>query len=369
MISVGEQLAAAITGGSFRSYYVADVIVDGQVVLSNQPLAQCQLDADTSRQIVTQGTATFVWADDQGGSILPETVTSWFTPFATYLDVSYVVEVGGFRAQVLRGRFKLVGVSDPQSRVVKFQDRLLTVGSSLTLKLADLFYVTSRERFAAPSTPSDLSSVYAEIGRLTGLPVIVSVPDAAITRSVTYDENRLDAVLELAKILDGHAYVTPDGGVSIAPNQWGPPVTGLSMGAQGTIHRADPDDMTDSRVYNQVVVRSWDDQQATILATAEVEAGPLRYGGPMGRVPYFAASQYVVTKEQAQEYADALLPQVSVMPAVTYTIQCAPDPRLEVWDVVTVTTQDDTFEARISKIILPGTGAMTLTVEVDRGSA
>lgn len=369
LINGSDELAKAISDGAFHADYVADLIVDGQVKLQDVSLPQCELQSDGAQKILTQGTASFVYSDDIGTSILPKDLTSWLTPFASFLDVSYRVAVGdSFMEKVLRGRLKITGVSDPQGRMIRFQDRLLTVGSSVSLKLADMFYVTDGERFIAPSAPSDLSSVWAEIGRLTGFGMKRTVADGSITRSVTYQENRLDAVFDLAKIIGGMPYMTPDGSLSMASSVWGEPVLDLRMGAGGTIVRADPDDLSDADVYNQVVVRSWDDQQATVLATAEITSGPLRYGGPMGRKPFFVSSQYVTTNEQAQAFADAQLPIVSRMPAVTYTIQCAPDPRLEVWDVITFQTAEGAvLPGRIQKITLPGTGTMTLVVEVDRG--
>lgn len=372
MIDTPDELAEAIRGGSFDSYYVADLIVDGQIVLQDQALTACELVADGSQKILTQGTATFTYTDELGTSILPKDLTSWLTPAASFLDISYRVAVGDtYSAKVLKGRFKIIGVSDPLGRVIKFQDRLLTVGSQVTLKLADLFYMTAYDRFIAPTAPSDLSSVYAEIGRLTGLALDRSgVDDMAITRTVTYDDAALDAVFDLAAIVSGNPYVTPAGAVRLAPMAWGDPVVDLSMGANGTVARADADDLSLDGVYNQVVVRSWDDTQATVLAHAEVPSGPLRYGNPqgMGKKPTFLSSQFVTTNAQAQQWADDQLPLVSKLPAVTYTVQCAPDPRLEVWDVVSLSTQDATdLPARIQKITLPAKGQMTMTVQVDRG--
>lgn len=370
MIPVSAELSKAIKNvGSFRSRYTADLIVDGDLKLSDVALPQSQLQADGTAKILTQGSATFAYSDAIGTSVLPKDLTSWLSPFASYLDISYEVSVGRtFQEKILRGRLKIVGVSDPQDRMVKFQNRRLTVGSAVNLKLADQFYVTNRERFLAPAGPSNLSSVWAEIGLLTGFVLDQSIADAPISRTVTYQENRLDAVFDLAAILNGLPYMTPDGALSMASTVWGSPVLNLEMGPKGTVVRADPDDLSDADIYNQVVVRSWDAQQATILATAQVTAGPLRYGGPMGRVPTFVASQFVTTTAQAQAYANAQLPIVSRLPAVTYTIQCAPDPRLEVWDVITFSTADgDVLTGRIQKITLPGSGLMTLVVEVDRG--
>lgn len=365
MIDGSAQLGQAISGGSFGSGYVADLIVDGLPVLTDVELTG-EIVCDGDALILTQGSLTLAYTDDLGRSVVPEDLTSWLTPFASYLDVSYRVTVGTFTEKVLRGRLKVVGVSDPLERKIRFQDRQLTVGSSVKVKVADLFHVTDLERFEAPSAPPSLLSVWAELGRLTGLPLNRSVADKAIPRTITYEENRLDAVESLAALLGGVPFVTPAGELSIAPFEWAEPVVALQMGAGGTIARADADDLSADGVFNKVVVRSWDDNQATILATASVLDGPLRWGGPFGRVPYFASSEFVKTQAQAQAYATELLPQVSSMGAVTYTIQCAADPRLEVWDVITFEKDGATYSGRIKKITLPHRGLMTLVVSVPR---
>lgn len=369
MITVSDELNAAISGGSFSSSYVFDLIVDGQVKLSNQPLTQCELSADAGQKILTTGSATFTYTDDEGESIAPTDLTSWFTPVATFLDISYRVTVGDeFVGQVLRGRFKLTGVSDVVGKMVKFQDRVLSVGDQLNLEFSDRFYTTNYEDFLVPSGPSQTGSVWAEIGALTGFPLDrTGVADAAITRTVTYKDNRLDAVFDLASILNANPYMTPAGAVGMRPLTWGDPVKTLTQGAGGTITQVSPNDLSDDGIYNQVVVRSWDDSQSAVLATAEVELGPLRYGGPFGRKPYFASSQFVTTAEQAQAYARSLLPSVSQMPAITYSIQCVPDPTLEVWDVVNFEANNGLIlPGRITKITLPDRGPMTITGQVNR---
>lgn len=365
MIPVSDALVEALQGGSFRTEYVADLVVDGDVKVTDLPLSACELTADTGSKVVTRGSATVTYTDELGSSIVPTDLQSWLTPFASFLDVSYRVAVGDqFSEKVLRGRLKVTGVSDSESRGVRREGRVLTVGSRVQVRLADLMHVTDREDFIAPTGPKTLGSARTELARITGFPVVTAGADAVIPRSVTYEENRMDAVVDLASVLNAYPYMAPSGGLALAPKGWGDPVGTLRVGSEGSIVRADPDEMSDDDVYNQVVVRSHEADQSTILATAEVEQGPLRYGGPFGRVPYFASSQYVTTADQARKYALSLLPQVSDLPAVQYTIQCLPDPRFEVWDVVVVKTQDREFRARITKIVLPGSGLMTLTVQV-----
>lgn len=370
MIESTPELTRLLSEGdpsAFRTTYIADLIVDGETKLQDVQLTG-ELICDGDNLVLTQGTLTLVYSDELGRSVVPEDLTSWVTPVATFVDVSYRVTVGSlFEETILRGRLKVVGVSDPQERNIRFQDRKLTVGSSIRLKVADLFARTNRERFLTPSPPTSLTSAWDELGRLTGLPLDRSVPDVPITRAIVYEENRLEAVESLGSLLGGVPYMTPAGEVSVAPTTWGASVTKLTTGPEGRISRADPDDLSADEVYNGIVVRSWDTDQATILATAYVTEGPLRWGGPFGKVPFFASSQLVKTKEQAQAYANQLLPQKSKMGAVDYTIQCAPDPRLEVWDVIEFEKDKKNYTGRIKKITLPHQGLMTLVVSVPRG--
>lgn len=368
MILAGDtELANVLAAGGFERYYVCDVVVDGTRVLSDVRLESCELQSDGRSKIRNQGTATFLYSDEIGTSILPETMTSWLTPYATYLTISMRIAVGEFVRKVLRGTFKIVGVGDPDDQKVSYQSRLITVNSKVSLKLADAFAVTDRERFLAPSGPAALTSVWDELGRVSGLPLLRNVPDVAIARQVVYKESRLDALFDLADILAGVPYVNPAGQLTVQPNAWGAPTAPLTTGPDGTITRVKPDDLTDEGIYNQVVVRSFDSSQSVILATAQVTSGPLRYDGPFGRVPYFASSEWVTTSVDAQAYADALLPGVSSVPAVPFTIQCLPDPRREVGDVVSFTRDGETLAGRIDHLTLPGEGPMSLRVLVNRG--
>jgi hypothetical protein len=234
-----------------------------------------------------------------------------------------------------------------------------SVGARIPLTLADRFHAVDRARFPIPTAPTDLTSVQRELSRLTGLPVQTTIPDAPIPRSVTYEENRLDAVEALASVLGAFAYVTPDGSLGLAPKQPGPVVAHLA----GTVIDAAPSGMSDDDVYNQVVVTTHDDDQTGILATASITDGPLRVDGPFMARPYKASSPYVTTRQQAQDYANTLLPQVSRLKAVTWTVQIIPDPRLEVWDTIQVDTHTGTITGRVSKITMTD-DTMILEVQV-----
>lgn len=362
MIPASEQLGLVVAGGSFRSRLVADLVVEDTVVLADLPLEGTELTSDAGQAVLTTGEATVVYRDGFGTSITPRDTSSWLAPFVSRLDVSMLVEVGNqFSEKVLRGRLRVVGVGDVQESFLRRKGAriLYSVGARIKVELADHFHAVDASRFPIPTAPRDLSSVQREMSRLTGLPVQTSIPDGPIPRSVTYEESRLDAVNALASVLGGYAYVTPDGSIGLVSKTPGDVV----LQVRGTAKISPASGMSDDGVYNQVVVTTHDDQQAAILATASITSGPLRVSGPFGVRPYKASSPYITTAAQARAYAESLLPQVSRLAGVKWTVtMTAPDPRIEVWDVIEVVTPTAVVVGQVVKITLSDRG-MVLDVQ------
>lgn len=366
MITVSDDLALVIPRGGFQRYFVADVMVDGVRVLSDLRLAQCDLTSDGTAKIRNQGTVIIEYSDELGQSVVPEDLESWFTPYATSLNISMVIKNSEIEEKVLRGTYVIRSLGSASSTTKVVGEHRYTVGSRITLRLVDMFRRVQRERFAGPSSPAG-ANAWDELGLLTGLPLARNVDDVAIPRSITYETDRLDAVFTIGRLLEGTPYLDPNNRLTIESDTWGSETEEFALGESGTITQLTPDDITDEGIYNQVVVRSHDDDQVSVLATAELTSGPLRYGGPFGRVPFFASSEFITTTVAAQAYADAQLPLVSSQAAVPYLIQAVVDPRREVGDVVPFTTEDGTaLVGRIQKLTLADTGPMTVQVLVNR---
>lgn len=366
MIPTSQSAADLLLSGGYEGVYVADVIVDGSSVLEENPISNVSMTWNGDARVRGTGRCVFTYSDDRGGSIVPEDVTSWMTPYATVLNISYRLTAGDFVEKILLGSFKVIKVTDPIDFRRPFLGDYISLGSSVGLQFADLSRVTDRERFPIPYGPSDLSSVWAEMGRLTLLPLLRNVADAAIPRAVTYKDNRLDAIYDLARVLGGTPYVNENGQLTIDPDEWPDESEELLTGSEGVVISRAPADLTDEEVYNQVVVRSWDDGQGSILATKELESGRLRYGGVMGRIPYFASSEYVTTAEQAYAYASDLLPKVSSLPALQLELEVVPDPRRQVGDVFRFTWDGVVWRSRVREVRLGDSTPMVLRVVAER---
>lgn len=367
MITVSDDLTFALERGGFQRYFVADVIVDGERVLQDLRLATgTELTWDGTAKVRGQGTVMVEYGDELGRSVVPEDLEAWFTPYATRLNISMVIKHSNLEEKVLRGTYLVRAVGNAQSTATVVGDRRYTVGSKIRLRVSDEFRRLERERFTGPTSPTG-ATAWEELGLLSGIALARNVSDVNVDRAITYDSDRLSAVHTVGRLLSGTPYINPNNQISIETDAWGAETEPLLIGEQGTVTSLVPDTATDEEVYNQVVVRSHDADQVTVLATAEKTDGPLRYGGPFGRVPYFASSEFILTTVQAQAYADSLLPKVSTQAAIPYSIQAVIDPRREVGDVVPFTLEDGTaLTGRIQHLALADTGPMTAKVLVNR---
>lgn len=365
MITVSDELAETLERGGFQRYFVVDVSVDGERVLSDLRVSECELVSDGTAKIRNQGSLVIEYSDELGRSVVPEDLNAWFTPYATRLNVSMMIKHSNIEEKVLRGTFLIRSLGDPTSSTTVVGEQRYTIGSRIRLQIADEFRRIERERFPGPTSPTG-DSAWDELGLIAGVGLARNVADVTIPRSIPYDTYRLDAVHAIGRLLDGTPYMDPNNRLAIEPDEWGDETAALLMGETGTVIKLTADDLTDEGIYNQIVVRTHDEDQVSILATAEVPSGPLRYGGLFGKVPYFASSPWVTTVVDAQAYADSELPKRSTQPAVPYSVQAVVDPRREVGDVVPFTTEAGTpLVGRIQHLTLGSAGPMTALLLVN----
>jgi hypothetical protein len=362
--------------GSFNKWFVADVFSGaGQRVVSNALIeAPSFTDAGTS-QIQSTGSCTLVYQGAFADSIAPKDIGDALAPFGARVVISVLTEVGpGFAERTVMGTYLITDEPAVRTSRMLFNGSVVAVGDRIDLTLQDLFAGVQRDRFDAPGTAPDTSSVWKEFQRLTGLPVTRTLPDKPIPASVAYQEDKLQACYDLSTVVDGVAYVTSDGTASMRPEVWPAPVDSLfsaQVADEGTLVDVVPR-LSNAAVYNAVVVRGQDPAgQTVVLGSAEVTDGPLRVRNPDGslspyrRVPYYHSSQYLTTQAQADAYAQKMLPRVSRLRSLTYDLVETFNPLREVGDVLNVYRLGSSFTCRITDIRRDGSGTQQLTVTVD----
>lgn len=370
------RLPLVLARGGFDSRWVCDVFYDGIRQMQDVLIEDVKLTEDGTAKVQQSGSMTIIYQGRRGESIAPQGVEDILSPFGTTL-VLYILITDGpkFEERVPMGTFVVSDTPTIESVSWSFRGQALSKGDRISVTFKDPFYKVLRNRFDVPGVTPSLTSCYAEIQRLTRMSVTraLDVPDAPIPRAMVYEEDRLDAIYELAsKSVDGIPYMTSDGSLSIRPNAWTDPVDEITAAnvpgrsRTGTLVRVKRG-MSADGVYNRVVVRA-QGQQAGVLAAGEITDGPLRAantGGldsPFGRVPYFLSSQLVTTPEQAQAEVQKWLPRVSRPQAVVLDIEEIMNPLREVGDVVTVRRVGEEFPARVVKV--QRTKAKTQTTSV-----
>lgn len=358
-----SQLLAVLARGGFDIRWVCDVYYDGVRQLADVQVLAPKLTEDGTAKVQQSGSLTIIYQDRMGVSIAPEGVEDILSPFGTTLLLYMIVTDGPkFEERVPMGVFVISDTPSIEALKWRWRGRNLSKGDRIQLAFKDSFYKVLRNRFDVPGVTPSLTSTYDEIQRLTRLTVTrnVAVPDGTIPRALVYEEDRLDAVYELAKARDAVPYMLADGSVSLRPNVWGAPVDTISAAnveehkRTGTligVRRG----MSADGVYNRVVVRA-SGQGAGVLASGEITEGPLRAsnaGGadsPFGRVPYFLSSQLVTTQAQAANEVAKWLPRVSRPQATVLEIEEIINPLREVGDVLTVKRLGEQFLARVVKV-------------------
>jgi hypothetical protein len=357
--------------GDFNKRYVADFFSNGVRMAKDVPITMPRFDDSASSLVQGTGSFRVIYQDDFAREVSPSQIGDLFSPFGTQVAISVIITVGaGFTERVPLGLYLVSETPSIITTRYLFNGALVTKGDQIDISIKDLFYGVQRDRFQVPGSPPDLSSVWAEVQRLTGLTVTKTITDGVITAAVAYQEDKLQAVYDLATVLDATACMLSDGTVSMRPNVWPAAVDALSWGDAGTLVSAGRG-MANDLVYNQVVVRSYDSGTgAAVLAMAELTTGPLRTRNadgslsPYRRVPYFYSSQFITTAAQAQAYADLTLPRVSKLRSVSVKLTEIFNPLRDIGDVITVNRLGETFLGRVTDISRTDQATQETTVAV-----
>ena len=366
--------ASSILSGSFDHNWVADLYYNGERRLKDVPLTDVSFTEDAEAAVQQSGSCKIVWADDFGRSATPREVADWFAPFGARLHVYSILSAGSFSERVEYGRFEITDVPAARDAGMDFRGQWVTTGSVVELELKELLARVDAETFDVPSAPASLDSAWDEVARITGLPVSRSVADAAIPRSVMYEDVKLDAIYNLMDVvLDAVPHMTADGAIGARPNALGSVVATLRRGEGGCLVDVGAA-MSAARVYNRVVVRATSGDQAQVLAVAEVTTGPLRVRNtdgslsPFGARTYYQSSEFVTTPGQAQAWADSTLATVSSLRATRVPVEETFNPLRERGDVVLVERATEWLFGRVVTIRRSRRATQDLVVEVESTS-
>lgn len=373
MQNVSDAYLEALTG-SFVPVVQVDAWYDGDLVLSGVPVETGSVTLDNDRVISGALHLTAASGDD---SLAPDRWEAPLAPYGSELHVRCGLRTGaGVTELITLGWFR-IDVSDPQEWWKPYYDtpssepRWAYLGTKVDVEASDRMAAIEDARFLVPEAPESLSSVLGEIVRLARgiVPIgdLSGISDTEIPASVAYQTSRTQAIQDLAGVLDRKARINANGALVLVPRTaTGDPVWTIRVGRDGEV--VDWNRKLDRRgLYNAVISSGTTAEGAPVQWPEQEASGPLRYGGPFGRVPYGHTSPLITSETAAQTDAATRLANLIRDRVVPIRVSCIANPALELDDLVEVVLPDKTLIGPVTAISwpIPAT-TMEFTVEVPR---
>lgn len=398
MRELDEQTQEILLGSRSGDRLIVYVWYDGQLAYQDAlPVDSWKLSYDDTRQI--KGTLSIDVHDDSGR------LSPWLPDDALGVGGSQlqaIYEVGG-GTQVNMGWFRITENSpDDLWKLYRIEDlghneldsdvppdmREISVsqGSSIAVDAEELTVNIKRDRFIAPESPRGSSpTVLGELARITADIVPLNVPDTitdkAISRSVIYERERLDAVEDLISRLDAGWRMNGNGELELYPlsdraSRWR--IAGGEGGALVRVSRKQSLDGLDNIFVSDGTKKATNSKgeqvDLPVRGIAMVRHGPLGADGPHGRSTVFRSSPLITSEAIAIADAQTFRDNTLARQTIDLTVTCLPNPALETGDYVTVAQpvlsgERVTLDGRIKTMELSGgagtVDAMVLTVTCD----
>ena len=248
-----------------------------------------------------------------------------------------------------------------------------------SLTLSDRMVQVQDEPLLSPWAPAGLKPSNAVVQAVTevfGESIdyhVETTPSSepTLTGGTIYDQDRAQAIADLAASVDAEVLFDNEGDFVIRPrSSGGDPVWTLDAGQRGVLVAAS-EALDRSNVRNGVAVRAQGEPNTPpifALATNDDALSPTRWGGPFGKVAMIVTLTGVSTQAQADATAESLL-RLRLGLSRTLSLAGVPNPALEPGDVIEVAYPDGRSEEQTINSInlglgVGGTLSMTTTSTV-----
>lgn len=288
-------------------------------------------------------------------------------PWGQQLVVRAELSVGAAWVQTIPvGRFR---IEEPEPdgglSILQSNGSWLPAGQQVAVTGRDMLQQLADETWTTAVAPQSGATVRAEMARVlsgTGLALSPSVTSAVtVTSKADYGSSKLDALVTLAKLAGSVVCCDRAGAVSLvnATNGTGQTWT-FDPGAQVGISRTVT--MSRQSICNGVLVQGVDgDSRYGVRGSAWITSGPLRWGGPFGKIPKTISDQTIYSNTSATTRAQTELAKLTSTQTVTVKITAPANPAISVLDTASIPTAG--MSGLIQTVDIDG-DAMTLTVSI-----
>ena len=354
--------------GSFERELTVNVYTASDRTLESARFESWQLSSDLNRAICGQGSGVVVHSSVDGESLVPVGTKGILSPFRARVEPVLTIRAGEFQESVSLGTYRVMAVPSAEDFTTEHEGREIVVASRIGVKFDSLETNIERWGFRFPETSVAGASAFAEIRRFTNMAVEENVADVALPSLKTWEAKRggrLEAVMELGKILGGQAVVNSRGAWVIIPDEIGEPVATLRLGELGTVLDVADEIETDT-VYNEVIGKFEDAEGNAFYSIATVNSGDLSIDGPYEVNSREYSSDLVKTQAQADTAVQAVLDQSIGSQQYDVQIQCHVNPLVEIGDVVELKGWKRPIVGRLTNVSLSDSAYMNVTLRVAR---
>jgi hypothetical protein len=393
--------------GSFQQVVQVDAWYDGELIEEDLQGVTGSVSVDSTQLV--QGSSAITAADD-AGKLIPVTADAIVGCYGTQLHVRGGILLPGGNVEIKSLGWFRIDTADPAEQWQQymtrrharswgglfpgpstfpsahtFPSRHVTItegpessvwvprGTIVETSASDLMILLDEAQFLAPEQPASLASVIVEIQRLCQGVVPVAdfsaVTDAPIPRTLTYDTSRSGALTLLADVLNTTPRMNPDGALELIPTTpSGDPVWAVAAGSASIPPISQWKRHLDrAGIFNAVVLTGTDISGNPIQGIATLDVGPLRHGGPFGRVVYRDTSQTATSNAQCTAEAQAKLEELSAQRTVVIPVIVPTNYALQGNDVISIGLPDRTLQGPVTSIQFPTTAdTMPVGVEIPR---
>jgi hypothetical protein len=375
MIETTDTAISVLSGSVIKRYVRIESWLGETLLASEIPIIDASEEQDAGLRVPERLTFQ-VPAEDAGVVWVPSSYTDPLGAYGQQVRVSLGVEsTNGVIEWLNRGWF-LINTTEMDGDV-------LTVEALGLLSLIDEAVLPNEYQPRAASTFVSVCRALIEPG-LT-IDADEAPADRSVPTTVTYSDNRLDALLAVLDAWPANIQANANGQLEILPISETDPIAAdavltLTDGHGGTVISAAGSTSREGAFNGVVAKGQYPDsdptkagQEITQVAYDTDPTSPYRQGGPFSPylVPYAYASPLMSTPAQVLKSANTVLKRLRRKAARTVQVVCVPDPRIELGDVVLLTNERLNLTNAVGVIdafylpYLAQGGAMTLTVRLE----
>jgi hypothetical protein len=340
---------------------VATAWRDGSRRTDAIPVSSYQIDWDANRPV--QGQASLVIADPDG-DLWPRCIDDPLAPGGSRLQLEYIFGASGTRISLGWWRIRR---SEPKTKWIwrsGHSESFVPGGGTVAIEADEETVSLAMDRLDVDQRQSSHLNVWDEIFALTApymTPIGNGFDNIPIPRNVEYSENRLAAIAMLLSRAGATYRMDATGKLELIPENGIPANWSIHPGENGTLVSVSST-MDDRDLANAVTAhRTWTDEyeaEHTLIGRSQLESGPLRFGGPFGRIRAFLGANLATTQNHVDQAAATSLARLTEMGDVVMTLDTLANPAVQIGDVLPIrmprhgTTSSAT--GRVTKMTLTG---------------